>query len=248
VHGFKPGGQALITAKKLRLLHAGLRHIVRNTPGMEGYEEQYGVPVNLEDMLGTIMGLGFLVIEGLQQLKMGLKDWEAEDMYYLWTVFARAMGIHPPEDQTSTDFVPMTIAEAQEFYASYARRHYVSAADNPEGVELARENLNMLKDLMPWPLRLLGLGVIPHMYMEDLIGKEGCARVGIKPVRGRWFLNFVMIHLGAILVRPFEKGEDPKDPHDHWSRAFFQRMINKEYGGEVEFLFPQDLEDLRKLA
>src|SRR5215203_7332967 len=52
VHGFEPAGCVILTAQKMRLLHAGIRTIVpRHRPG---YEQRYGVPVNHEDMLATI--------------------------------------------------------------------------------------------------------------------------------------------------------------------------------------------------
>ena len=58
--GFGPNGRAIISAQKLRLLHAGTRYITRKA--RPHFEEQYGVPVNQEDMLGTILGFSLLVI------------------------------------------------------------------------------------------------------------------------------------------------------------------------------------------
>ena len=49
--GFGPGGRAVISAQKLRLLHAGTRYITRKA--RPHFEEKYGVPVNQEDMLGN---------------------------------------------------------------------------------------------------------------------------------------------------------------------------------------------------
>ncbi|MGB0911865.1 MAG: aldehyde dehydrogenase family protein, partial [Nitrospirales bacterium] len=79
VGGFEPSGKALITVPKIRLLHAGVRKIVREH--LTSYEAQHGVPVNLEDQLGTVMGFSYLVIAGLQQLRIGLSDEQAEDLF-----------------------------------------------------------------------------------------------------------------------------------------------------------------------
>ena len=42
--GFEQNGKALVTAAKLRLLHAGVRHLVRQR--FPDYETRYGTPVN----------------------------------------------------------------------------------------------------------------------------------------------------------------------------------------------------------
>ena len=248
VRGFQDGGNAVITAQKLRLLHAGVRHIARTKPSMADFESKYGVPVNLEDMLATIMGFSYLVIDGLPRIDVRLEPEEVEDMYYLWSVFARVMGIHPPGRPDSDEFVPRNMTEAGEFYRSYARRHYVDAAANPEGVQLARENLQMLEDMLPRPLHFLGLGIVPRLYMQDLIGMDGCARVGIQPILGQELLNWLMVDVGGFVLRAFDRGENLTNPHDLWSRTFFQDLINKQYGGEVTFLLPKTLGDMRKLA
>ena len=53
----------LVTARKLRLLHAGVRTLVpRHRPD---YAARFGPPVNLEDMLATIMGFSYLAFQGM---------------------------------------------------------------------------------------------------------------------------------------------------------------------------------------
>jgi ER-bound oxygenase mpaB/B'/Rubber oxygenase, catalytic domain len=138
--GFEAGGEAIITAQKLRLLHAGVRHIVRQH--LPEYEARYGVPVNQEDMLATLMGFSYLVIEGLRQLHANLSQAEEEDYYYLWRIYAQLMGIRP-------EYVPESVDDARMFYEAYARRHYVAAADNTAGVQLAAADLRMLQHMLP---------------------------------------------------------------------------------------------------
>jgi hypothetical protein len=89
---FRAGGAATVSAQKMRLMHAGVRRIVpRFRPG---YVERFGSPVNHEDMLATIMGFSWLVIDGLRTLGAGLTPQEEEDFWQLWRTFARLMGIH----------------------------------------------------------------------------------------------------------------------------------------------------------
>lgn len=244
--GFGERGRAITTAQKMRLLHAALRVQIlpKALPGFDA--AKLGPPINLEDMLATVMGFSYLVIDGLRILGAGLEEREEEDLYYLWRVFARLVGIHPPGEPQNADYVPASVAEAAEFYVAYKRRHYVDAAQNPKGVVLAHDNLHMLQDLMPRGWRLLGLGVVPRIYMQDLIGAEGCARVGIEPVTGDWLMKALLVWLVRLSHRVIDAV--PARLDEALSRRLFQGMINRTWDGQVTFLIPDSLADVRKLA
>jgi len=242
--GFDAGGQAIVTAQKLRLLHAGVRHVADRV--LPDYREAYGVPVNHEDMLATIMGFSYLVIEGLERLGTGLTKDPAEDLYYPWRIFALIMGIHPPGQPDDGSLVPEDLAQAKEFYDSYSARHFVGPEANPEGVVLARDNLRMMQDLMPKLLRALGLGVIPRIYMNDLMTREGCARVGIRPVAGHSILKWLLHRVPRWVQRVAD--DTPGGAAEALSRMLFQGMIVKAWDGEVSFLVPDSVAALKRLA
>jgi len=244
IHGFQPAGAVVLTAQKMRLLHAGVRTLVpRHRPR---YEKTHGVPVNHEDMLATLIAFSYLVVDGLQRLEVELKDDEAEDYYYLWQVFARMVGIHPADEPDSTAYIPRNLAEAAEFYASYARRHYVEAAGNPSGVILAKDNLEMLQSMIPKPLSALGLHAMPQIYMWDLMGAEACGRLGILPVSGHKVLKGLLIT--AVRTEQWAADHLPAKPVEAFSQMVFQGLIDQQYGGQVEFLIPDDLATLHRLA
>ena len=243
-HGFQGGCRAIVTAQKLRLLHAGVRHVADKV--VPGYRERFGFPVNHEDMLATIMGFSWLVIEGLQRLKVDLTDEEAEDLYYLWRVFAQQMGIHPagaPDDPT---YVPESLAAAKTFYKLYGERHFTGPEENPEGVILTRHNLTMMQELIPRPLRWLGLGALPAIYMEALMTPEARARVGVPPVRHHHLMKAIFLWLPRV----FQSLEDKVSPHaaEHFGAVVFQRMIDRNRGGEVTFLIPDSVSEMLELA
>ena len=179
---FQPHGRAIVTAQKLRLLHAGVRAIAgRYRPH---YQERFGVPVNHEDMLATIMAFSWLLIDGVRRLDLPLGDDEAEDLYYLWRVFALLMGIHPPGRPHDDSLIPPTIADAATFYEAYVRRNDTTAERNPYGVVLTQDNLAMMTAMIWWPLRLIGLGWAPRIAMTELLTPEELARVGVTPLVG----------------------------------------------------------------
>lgn len=241
---FEPQGAATVAAQKMRLMHAGVRRLVpRYRPH---YLEQYGRPVNHEDMLATIMGFSWLVIDGLRTLEAGLTPQEEEDFYALWVVFARMVGIHPTADPTDASFVPANVAEAEQFYGAYSSRHFTDAASNPDGVELARANLAMVRSFIPRWARLLGLGLLPRLVMTRLLGDEGMARVGIPPVTGHRLLG----GLFTLILRITQRLSDAAPGHlaERLGQLVFQDMIVAGRGGKVEFLIPDSMSDLKALA
>jgi hypothetical protein len=247
--GFAPDGKAVVTAAKLRLLHAGVRHIARQR--LPDYDAQYGVPVNHEDMLATIMGFSLLVVRGLQELEVPLDDDEAEDYYYLWRMFALAMGIHPPGQPDNTEYLPETLAEADEFYRTYSRRHYRQATQNPEGVELTRACLLMLEHMVAHtPFRRLGVTRVPRVYMQQMLGAEGLEQRGVTPVRWhaltRWLL-LTPLRLWTWLGHRADR-DGARHFHERIGQMFFQGLINRTLEGEVTFLVPERLSDLHALT
>lgn len=247
--GFSPGGSAIVIAQKMRLLHAGIRRIASHELPL--FEARFGRPANLEDMLATIMGFSLLQIRGLRLLGIGISREEAEDHYYLWRVFAQMCGIHPPGEPDNPAFIPADLTEASEFYRAYAKRHYVGADQNPQGVRLADSNLRLLESLLPrTPLRRFGWKIVPRIYVQHLCGIAACRRVGIRPVHGLVLTRWLLLRLPVLWSRLFG-GLDRMDRtgsiHERLSRALFGRIV-KEADDGVGFLLPADLADLRKMV
>ena len=225
---FQPNGRAIITAQKLRLLHAGVRRLTHRL--RPGYEHKYGTPVNHEDMLATIMGFSYLLIEGVGRLGLPLKTEEAEDLYYLWRVFALLMGIHPDGRPHDESYIPATLHEAAEFYASYVRRTNTMPHANPEGLVLTQDNLAMMTQMLPQPLRSLGLRFAPRILMTDLLQPDEQARVGLTPLVGHGAIKAIL----HLVLRVGRRAE-----HNHFgtcvARLILQGMVDVDRGGRVEF-------------
>ncbi|HEX3130725.1 MAG TPA: oxygenase MpaB family protein [Thermoanaerobaculia bacterium] len=239
---FEPDGRAVVTAQKLRLLHAGVRTLVpRFRPG---YQEKFGVPVNHEDMLATIMGFSYLVIEGIQRMGLSLSEADAEDFYYLWRVYAQMMGIHPEGKPDDDSYIPATVEEAKQFYDSFARRQDTSLAHNPYGLVLTQDNLAMMRDLIPKWLRLFGFGLAPRLAMSELMTPEELARVGVRPVMGHGVLRAAF----GLVLRTAQGLLDVIPFSTRLATLIFQGMIDTSRQGEVEFCIPVNLITLRSAS
>lgn len=241
--GFEPGGKAIIDAQKLRLLHAGIRHICPQY--LPDYRETYGEFINHEDMLGTITAFSYLLLMGLRKMGYRLSKEKEEDYFYTWRVFAVMMGIHPPDKPHSFEYVPDNVEDAEKFYAMYQQRHYVGAEQNPHGVSLAAANLAMLEDLVPWYLSIFGVKSLPRIYMEKLMGKQACKNLALPLFVGGKIIENVLVRLPSILhvvFSPFRFTRHVLFGNQHsLGMLLFQRMINVEYGHSVTFTIPEDL-------
>ncbi len=236
--GFAHDGRAVITAKKLRLLHAGIRVLTdRYRPD---YRARFGVPVNHEDMLATIMAFSFLVVDGIGRLGLPLSRQEAEDFYYLWRVFAQLMGIHPPGQPDDASLIPADLTEAAEFYRAYVRRTNTMPASNPYGVTLTADTLAMMTALLPPMARRFGLGFAPSLCMTELMSPEELARVGCTPLPGHRLLKAAL----TVVLRIGQWSGHHDRFIAHVAHLVLQGMAAVDRRGEVEFSIPFSRLDL----
>jgi ER-bound oxygenase mpaB/B'/Rubber oxygenase, catalytic domain len=226
---FTPEGRAIVTAQKLRLLHAGVRRICEKY--RPTYHERFGSPVNHEDMVATIMGFSYLLVDGLGRLGVPMEPGEAEDLYYLWRVFALLMGIHPDGRPHDDSYIPGTLGEAAEFYASYVRRTNTMPDKNPQGVVLTQDNLDMMVRMLPWPLRLMGFGLAPRMCMTELMRPDELARVGVAPLVGHRMLKTVL----TFILRAGRRMGEREPFAASIARLLMQGMVDVDRGGRADF-------------
>lgn len=235
---FREGGGAVVTAQKLRLLHAGVRNVVRST--ISGFEARFGTPISQLDMTFTIMTFSVRVVDGLAALGVAWSAADAEDYFHLWQMYGELQGIDPA-------WMPASLEEGRAFCAAYARE-FRPAAENPDGVALTRADLDMMRGLIPWPMRLLGLGPAPAVYLLRMLGEEAAARVGVVRTARHVWCEWLAMRLPVLWQRLWNNLAPEKEAHDRISRLFFRSLIVGAWGEEVRFMVPQDLADMRRLA
>lgn len=113
--GLDPLGRGIRTAQKVRLLHATVRFLLRHDP-QDPWPAELDMPINQEDLAGTLMVFVHLVIEGL--IRMGLDVTAQEQQAYLdtWSVIARVMGVRDeliPTDPHGAALLCMRIQQRQ---------------------------------------------------------------------------------------------------------------------------------------
>lgn len=258
---FDPDGVGPAVAKEMRLLHAGVRNnVARSTMGDAAYEafvDQYGLPINQEDMLGTILGFSMLVVDGLEVLGVPFTPEEAEDYYHAWRVYGHMAGIQRPGLAEDADAMPATLDEARAFYDAY-HRHYVGATsfdgnwrersmqENPDGVALADAHVRTIVRLLPDRYRPRFWEPTVRMYVRELAGEIGCARVGVAPVTGHALLHMAVHVIPKVWYDVWSKVKPGR--HVKISEVFFATMIHRAYDQPITYTVPRSVQDLREFV
>ena len=85
-----------------------------------------GVPINQEDMVGTLMTFTWLILDGLAKLGNSLTPEDQQAYFETWLVVGRLMGV-------DADLLPATVADARALTALIEQRQI---AESPQGREM----------------------------------------------------------------------------------------------------------------
>ncbi len=134
--GLKPGGLGHRTIMEVRLLHAAVRQFLRNNPRWD--EAKYDMPINQEDMAGTILEFDFMVVRGLKRLGVRISRREHESMHYFWRYAGYLLGVD--------EALLTTTLEEQEILALQLTSHLYDPTPDSESLAKA-----LLKDMAGKP-------------------------------------------------------------------------------------------------
>jgi hypothetical protein len=155
-----PGGSGARAAQKVRLIHAAVRHLLR-ADARRPWPEALGVPINQEDMAGTLMTFSFLVLDGLRKLNIQLSHREREDYLYAWTCAGRLLGVR-------ADLLPSSVREAEALTRGIYRRQIAASA---EGQRMTRALIRAVRELVPFAwLDGVPAAMIRHFLRQDPFG------------------------------------------------------------------------------
>ncbi len=136
--GLGPEGRGVRSAQKVRLMHAAVRHLITHDAAAP-WDDALGVPINQEDMAGTLMTFSYLVLDGLRRLGVHLSDEDQDAYLHAWRVIGQVMGIQPA-------LIPAGVAEARALTELIHRRQI---AASPEGRALTAALVEGYQGLLP---------------------------------------------------------------------------------------------------
>lgn len=136
VGGFHdPNGEMIVTAVKTRLAHAGVRHLLPQSPHWRGGADQ-PKPISQRDILVTWHSLPTSVMRSMKAWGVRVPAAESDAFLHSWQVAAHMLGV-------KDEYIPATWAAAD----SQAPEILDPVlAPTPEGIELAQMLLDLAAD------------------------------------------------------------------------------------------------------
>jgi len=147
-------GKGVRSAQKVRLMHAAIRRLILERSG-DAWTEQFGIPINQMDLLGTLMTFSSVVLDGLRVLGVQPSPEEESAYLYAWRAIGGLIGL-------SEELLPTTVAEAAHL-TTVIRRSELGRSE--EGVEMTRALVTTLETKVE-PRLLRGIVVsLMHQFL-----------------------------------------------------------------------------------
>ncbi|MBY0496608.1 MAG: DUF2236 domain-containing protein [Cyanobacteria bacterium] len=232
--GLGPGGRGVRTAQKVRLMHAAIRHLILVDKAAPWDASELGVPINQEDLLGTLMTFSSLILDGLAKLGVRLTPQEQESFLAAWLVVGVLMGIEP-------QLLPRNVADAKATTALIERRQI---AESPQGREMTAALLGMMQSNMPHPFTSM-----PGCLIREFVPANVATFLGIPshPLREE------LIRLADEALRPLQRFVDFEARRHALVRSFsihlLRWMLTVELDGRpASFAIPDALQEDWQIA
>lgn len=153
--GLEPGGKGIRTAQKVRLMHAAIRAYAVASPTWKGRREVWGLPINQEELAGTMLAFSTVTLEGVAALGLKVDREDADAYLHAWKVIGHILGI-------DEKLYPTDLGDARAFWKALARRNF---RRTPEGLLLIRDHETFLADLLPGKLLDRGIPTLLRYLM-----------------------------------------------------------------------------------
>ena len=216
--GFNPNGMAIRASQKVRLIHASIRYYILNVPHAKStWNPEWGLPINQEDMAGTLMTFSIQILQGLQRLGIPVTDDEAEAYLHAWKVVGHIMGVNP-------ELIPANVEAGFDLaYTIFDRQRGPSAA----GEALTDALLAFLRQQIPGRL----LDGLPATIMRYCIDDNVADMLGVP--RSNWTIYLLWLEekFWRLLDRLEIRYQRRAAVVTRYSHALLQGLVTIERGG-----------------
>ncbi len=160
-------GRGVRTAQKVRLMHAAIRHLLLTRTDAAWDSLEYGVPVNQEDLAGTLMTFSVVTLEAFEPLGVDVSAQEAEAWLHLWNVVGHFLGIRE-------ELLPKDVSDGQALFEVIRYRHWMPSE---EGRTLIRPLMEMMQHYFPGEF----MDGMPVALVRHLAGDHCANLLGLPP-------------------------------------------------------------------
>jgi len=187
-NGFEENGVSIRTIQKVRLMHACARYCLQK----KDWDYSLGLPINQEDMTGTLMSFCVLVLDGLAKIGIELSAKQKNAFFHVWRVAGFILGV-------KEELIPHTLQEGREI----ARLIFVHQAKaSTEGIALTQSIIELIQKSGPINCPKF----IPESLMVYFVGEEVAEYVGLKKLSpfakaAMPFLFKTMGHMKSVITK-----------------------------------------------
>ena len=230
--GLRENGRGLRSAQKVRLIHAATRYMILNLPEWrDQWNMDWGVPINQEDLAGTLMTFSIQILLGLKKFGISMSPEDEEAYLYIWRMIGPVLGV-------ASELIPDNVDEAAELAEAIFKRQ---TAASEAGVQLTAALLDFMQNQLPGhAFDGLPATIIRHCIDEQTadflaVPKSDWTAVLLKAEES--FFQFV--------EKEAEEHKWISQLFDGYSQALVQTLINIERGGNrTNFTIPDSLREM----
>jgi hypothetical protein len=144
----EPGRPSYETVRLVRLMHAGIRHLILNDPRVvrtsdpsvwPRWDEAWGIPINQEHLLGAMISYSSCLLHVLERLHVDYDPEGAADYCHLWNVVGWLLGIGP-------DLLPLERSEMDELETLIRKRN---ERPSVAGAQMSVALLDLVRSFIP---------------------------------------------------------------------------------------------------
>ena len=189
--GLAEGRKGYRTILKVRLMHAGVRRLMRR--GKAWDFERFGVPIGQEDMAFTLLMFDVGTLNGSQRLGLRVSAEQREDHHHLWRYVGYLMGV-------DIGLLPNTAGEAEALHRAISKRQ---RHDSKDGRALTDGMVDALSGRAPFFLPREGLSALCYRLLGPELGRY----LGLKNAV-KWHLLF---QAGVPALRAVQKSAETNE-------------------------------------
>jgi hypothetical protein len=230
--GLAPDGAGVRSTQKVRLMHAAVRSLLLkrgwDTPTL-------GIPINQEDLVGTLGTFSFYFMDGLRRLNVRFLPRDADDYIHTWNVIGHILGIQRA-------LLPQNFDEATYLAGRISERHFTAS---PEGKALQEALTGFMQSVLPGS-KLDGL---PVAMTRHFLGRKRADLLDLPPADWTQLSLIPFLVFNVFLSNANLRIPPVADTVSLFSRKMIENLLVMERGGErTDFHIPQSLKDAWKIS
>jgi len=214
--GLGPHGYGIRTVQKVRLIHAAIRYHLLHAQ----WDGSLGIPINQEDLAGTLLTFSYLPMLGLRKLGANITSEAAQAYFETWCAVGRLLGVMP-------EMIPDELEAGAELEDLICGRQF---APCDEGREMTRALVEMLERDSPPLLEGVPAGLMRLFMKREVADYLGIPNSGLdKDLAG------IAVHFGRFVDFDLQESQWQAMIFRHHILNLIEVMIKAEGGAERDF-------------